>query len=409
MKITVIGSTQVGHVMPKETAVDFSGMAAGICYLPQTMAELLSEPLEKTAKRAQNNIRLGHHSVFGHATYNLVLEDVPKIVAMLLNNEKAYTTSEKSARYTRMQCTPEEQVLYDKWLELFVERIQQIYPELTDRHTLKLAQENARYLISVFTPATVMEYTVSFGQLNYILSWAREFIAAEPPTDEKVSVYKNFPCSSELVWVQTAAGPFYQQLRGALQEFLAAMPDLTVEGLNTGAKHRGFSLIAKPRWRREEFGENYCTTYWASLAQLAQAQRHRTLSYEMMVPDASNFRFYVPPIIEGTDLGDEWLRDIGSLAKNYPQGMQVIVNERGTLENFVLKCTERLCGAAQLEIARQTRQTLDNYQQQLYARGLIDEYALLEPYLRGPRCTFPDWSCEAPCAFGPQEALTRSI
>lgn len=31
------------------------------------------------------------------------------------------------------------------------------------------------------------------------------------------------------------------------------------------------------------------------------------------------------------------------------------VNERGTIENFVLKCTERLCGSAQLEIMEQTQ------------------------------------------------------
>ena len=31
-----------------------------------------------------------------------------------------------------------------------------------------ISSDNARYLISVFTPATVMEYTVNFGQLNYI-------------------------------------------------------------------------------------------------------------------------------------------------------------------------------------------------------------------------------------------------
>ena len=41
--------------------------------------------------------------------------------------------------------------------------------------------------------------------------------------------------------------------------------------------------------------------------------------------------------------------------------MLVKVNERGTWENFVLKCTERLCGAAQLEIMDQTKLILDKY------------------------------------------------
>ena len=85
------------------------------------------------------------------------------------------------------------------------------------------------------------------------------------------------------------------------------------------------------------------------------------------------------------------------------------------------KVAQELLGHSSIQVTRDiythirksrmesTAETLNNYQQQLYARGLIDEYALLEPYLHGPRCTFPDWSCEAPCAFGPQEALTRSI
>jgi hypothetical protein len=41
--------------------------------------------------------------------------------------------------------------------------------------------------------------------------------------------------------------------------------------------------------------------------------------------------------------------------------MLVKVNERGTVENFVLKCTERLCGAAQLEIMEQTVETMNKY------------------------------------------------
>ena len=101
MKIQVIASTKVGYVLPKEEAVDFSGKSAGICYLPDSLETLFSEPEEKTQRRAKGNIESGHHSVFGHPTYNLSLEGIPKILAMILNNEKMYNTSEKSARYTK--------------------------------------------------------------------------------------------------------------------------------------------------------------------------------------------------------------------------------------------------------------------------------------------------------------------
>ena len=71
MKIRVIASTKVGYCMPKEEAILFSGKAAGICYLPDTVDKLFSEAEEKTKRRANSNIALGHHSVFGHATYIL--------------------------------------------------------------------------------------------------------------------------------------------------------------------------------------------------------------------------------------------------------------------------------------------------------------------------------------------------
>ncbi len=145
---------------------------------------------------------------------------------------------------------------------------------------------------------------------------------------------------------------FSTKLKKAMKEFLEALPDLKVEKLNPRIKGTKLSLFAK-RDRAEEFGENYSTTYLASFAQLAQAQRHRTLAYEIDIAKKARILFSIR-IIRGTELEKEWLKDISSLEEYYPQGMLVKVNERGTVENFILKCTERLCGAAQLEIMEQT-------------------------------------------------------
>ena len=381
MKIQVIASTKVGYSLPKEDAINFSGKSAGICYLPDTLETLFSESLEKTLKRANGNIASGHHSVFGHPTYNLTLEGIPKILAMILNNEQMYNTSEKSARYTHMEPSPEEKELYEKWIEIYYNRIKEVYPNFPDKRIYKLAQENARYLISVFTPATVMEYTVNFCQLNYIINWAREYIESDK-NDE-----------------------FSLKLKEVFKEFLEAMPDLEVEGLDSKVKGRKFSLFAT-RDREEEFGENYCTTYYGSFAELAQAQRHRTLSYEMSIPSKPSF--FVPPIIEEVEsLKEEWLKDISSLSKYFPQGMLIKINERGTIEKFILKCMERLCGAAQLEIMRQTRYTLESYLEAVEDRPTLYEYLL--PYSAGARCTFPGFKCTAPCIFGGKDALTRII
>ena len=90
MKIKVIASTKVGYFLPKEEAKNFSGKSAGICYLPDDIDTLFLEPEEKTDRRVNGNIASGHHSAFGHPTYNLCLEGIPKILVMILNNEKVY-------------------------------------------------------------------------------------------------------------------------------------------------------------------------------------------------------------------------------------------------------------------------------------------------------------------------------
>ena len=380
MNIRVLASTKIGYTLPKEEAVDFSGKSAGICYLPDTIDTLFSEPQEKTLRRANGNIVSGHHSVFGHPTYNLVLEGIPKILAMILNNEKMYNTSEKSARYTHMEPSEEEKELYEKWIEIYKEQIKEKYPDFDDKRVLKLAQENARYLISVFTPATIMEYTVNLGQLNYIINWSKDFINNDLKDN------------------------FSLKLKEVLKEFLKALPDLEVEGLDSHLKDRSFSLFAK-RERKEEFGENYSTNYMASFAELAQAQRHRTLDYEMIIPDKKEY--FVPPIIRGTDLEEKWLSDISSLEEFYPQGMLLKINERGTIENFVLKCMERLCGAAQLEIMLQTKDIMNKYLEAVKDNSELYNYLL--PYTKGARCTFPGWTCNSPCIFGPKNAMTRTI
>jgi len=381
MQIKVLASTKVGYTMPKEEAINFSGKSAGICYMPDSMDTLFSEPTEKTEKRAKGTLASGHHSVFGHVTYNLSLEGIPKILAMILNNEKMYNTSEKSARYTKMEPSEKEEKLYEKWIDIYQKEILKEYPNIDEKKVKKLAMENARYLISVFTPATIMEYTVNFGQLNYIAHWFENFIRDAEDT------------------------AFNAKLKKVFKEFNEKISDLLVPKLNSDVKGRTLSLFAK-RKRGEEFGENYCVNYQGTFAELAQAQRHRTLSYEITIPD--EHRYFVPPIIKETALEEEWLKDISSLDDEFPQGLLLDINERGTVENFVMKCQERLCGAAQLEIALQTKEILDRYMENTKdSKKEIYEY--LVPYSKGARCTFPGFRCTLPCVWGAKKGIDRKI
>ncbi len=394
MKVQVIGSTNPGFVLDKMEAMKLSGRAAGICYMPDSFDTIQKEPEEKTLKRAKGTLSSGHHSVYDHVQYNLLLVDIPKFLAMILNNEGIYTTSEKSARYTKMKPTEKELVLYNKWYDILKNEISGAYQERflayykdmvkADKAMGKLAGENARYMISVFTNTTMM-YTVSLRQLNYILTFFEDYMEGEEET------------------------PFTQRVKEAMKAFIEAVPEcMKVEGLNAREKERKIAIFDSRKNRREIFSEVYSTTYEGTFAQYAQAQRHRTLEYQMRLLDTP--KFYVPELIrEDEALSKEWLSDIESVKDLYPQGMLISIRERGTYEKFVLKCKERLCGAAQLEIALQTKKTLDKYLSEVKANGEEEIYSYLLKYAKGARCTFPGFTCKKPCMWGAKDALTRKI
>lgn len=370
MKIRILGSTKIDYIPNKEEILKLGGHAAAICYMKDELDTILNEDKDKTLKRIKNTLSSGHHSVYGHFYLNIYFENIPKILAMILNNEKTFNTSEKSARYTKMNIVGKEKELYDKWVKIFFEVIKLKYPNLKNNFVEKLSMENARYLISVFSPVTSMLYTVDYRQLNYLIYWCEKFIKNHIDTD------------------------FYIKVKNMLKEFVSLFDIYVETNLNTINKNRRLSLFAT-RDRKEEWGENYSTNYWSSFSQLAQAQRHRTISYEMQFFEQS--KFYIPKIIRNTVFEEVWLKDISSI--EYPQGKLVRVNERGSYENFIGKCEERLCGRAQLEIMEQTRKTLEKY-----LKGVEDYnyavYHILKKYnTNGPRCTF-GWKCIEPCVFG---------
>ena len=383
MKVSILASTNPGYKLTKDEALKFGGKSAGICYMPDDIEALFSEPEEKTIRRANMTLNSGHHSVFDHTSYNLALEGIPKILAMILNNEGMYTTSEKSARYTKMQPSEQEKNVYEKWIEIYKKEISKVYPQIDEKKVKKLAQENARYLISIFTPATTMEYTVSLRQLNYIAHWFEDYIKNEDDNE------------------------FNKKLKSYMKKFLDCISDLIIPELNSDAKMRKISLFDERKSRKEEFGENYCTTYEGTFAEFAQAQRHRTLQYKIRLLD--EVKFYIPEIIKNNEkLKNMWLEDMNSLADLYPQGMLIQINERGTAENFILKCKERVCGCAQLEIMKQTYEILNKYIENTKETN-EEIYNYLLPYAKGARCTYPGFKCTNVCMWGAKNALTRKI
>lgn len=377
----------------KDEAIKLSGKIAGVCYDKEGFSHLENEPEEKTLRRVNMTLNNGHHSVYDHISISLNLQNIPKILAMVLNNESQYTTSEKSARYTEIErkddsiITEDEARLYNKWICLFRAKIKEKYGNIySDSKIQKLAQENARYLVTVFMP-TQMIYTTSLRQINYLASWLQDYI-------------NSLDMNSE----------FNKKLALSINQLLENLDGLNIldDRLMKNAKHRKLSLFGKNLDDREEyFGSVYSTLYDGSFSSLAQAQRHRTLDYQMEMND--NKKYFVPPIIEDDPmLVAEWLEDINSVGYVNPQGELVKISELGTYDNFILKCKERLCSAAQLEIMLQTRDTLLKYQKALEEskNPLADD---IKQYTYGARCTFPDFECSCNCKFNEGKRLIRKI
>ena len=203
-----------------------------------------------------------------------------------------------------------------------------------------LAQENARYLISVFTP-TVMAYTTSNRQLSYIVDWC----------DKLPKQLKE----------QGLIGDFYDKLCEKLEEFKQELLKVTGGQVIEDNKNRGFNLFTPENDNVNEiFDDVYKLHYKATFAELAQAQRHRTITYQASIRKG-DLGFYVPNCIRDTELEKEWVSDISSLAYCYPQGTLLDITERGVFENFILKCKERLCGRTQLEICNVSEQYMDKF------------------------------------------------
>ncbi len=365
-----------------EKCLMLSGKFAGVCYDLEGYNKLKDESEEKTKKRITLTKDNGHHSVYDHIYMSLNITNIPKILAMVLNNEKEYTTSEKSARYTPIKVSDDSIIskkeieLYEKWLKIFEFKIKEVYKEVfSDSKITKLAQENARYLITVFMPTTMI-YTTSLRQINYIVSWFKKYIKEHANND------------------------FSRKLSKYMQEFIDELEKLNIldDGLLKNEKNRSISLFGSNLKVKEEyFGDVYATVYEGSFAMLAQAQRHRTIDYKIEIND--NHKFFIPPILlDDNTLKNEWLKDIKSVKDVYPCGQLITIFERGTYENFILKCKERLCSCAQLEIMNQTKNTLHKYSVALEKNNnpLKDD---IKSYLKGARCTFKDFVCYNKCNF----------
>lgn len=261
--------------------------------------------------------------------------------------------------------------------------IHEKHPELYDKYAKnpmlkikKLAQENARYFISVFSKTTSMGYTVSLRQLNYLLYMMEKFIYDHD------------------------ASSFNDRLAMDLREFVSYFNEYRVEDLVPTGKNRTLSLFGDEKYQNapDVFSYVYQTSFKASFSCMAQNHRHRSEHSFIYLLD--DFEFYTPKILEDNEeLKEQWAKDMESVADMYPQGTLVKIVQTGNIDTLLLKARERVCGQAQLEIMKHTVEIMDKFKK-------ISEFGYIladETNNATAKCKFKNSTCSKACVFGAKQ------
>lgn len=425
MKITLdpkAGFITKDKKFDKKRALEVTGVKAAVCFKEGTITpEMIreTETSEQLIERGLNTILSDHTSPSEQPFVSLEIVDIPKILCMILNNEHEYMADERSLRYTLVEpseyISDKEVELYNKWLEIFIKILNDEYFDFfkrfnsrateeknikaTNSAIKKIAQENARYMVSVFIPTT-LTYTVPLAQINKICLYM-ENIINEPRSDfEKLIA----PYLKEFIQKLKDLGVLITE-----KDAYELCPSLGINPsdkiLYHNNKHIELSLFAERNKFSgidlpNEYGVNFNYNMKISFASLAQFHRHRTINYEMETPKIEDTEFYVPLLLEGKEeLTKEWLADILTVNEYYPQGKLVKVNASGSLKylvNYVGK--ERACDRAFLETQNMfTNQMLPDIYEGLVASGKTELAEILKPYVGKLRCMYPDYNCPGKC------------
>lgn len=473
MNFEVIGLTVETKGMSAEQlehAKVFSGKNAGICYMGDSYFDSKVTDPEKAAKRFHSTVNNAHHSIADHIRVEVLLENVSKMLAIILNSLQDYATSEKSGRYTIMTGNSvQERALYEKWCKIYEKCILKEEPNINDKWlqgmlkkkypgevysvkagrisskgfiqgsvlqyfddvllkssnlpSKKKAQENARYVLSIFTKSTTMGYSTSLRQWNYIYDWCQKFLSQYEEKGDKI-VYKGTDRSvtyfeKELYSEILALGAYIHlnlyvdDLRDTKDRHFQFLVGMSGQKEHEMSYYDMTGVLNGDISADDELELVYSVAYPASFVHIAQAERHRTLKYFMYFDPKEELQFFVPPIIRDTDYEFEWLRDLESVAEFVPQATLIGIVETGHICDFLLKCEERLCSRAQWEIMEQTKNTAQRF---INAAGIQGKSKAFEKYVEklmhngdvATKCQML-CGCKEGCGYTPKYALTRKF
>lgn len=421
----------------------FSGKNAGICCLKETFTGAEALSAVKCTNRFLSTAKNGHHSIADHVKVEILFESCSKMMAIVLNSLQDYCTSEKSGRFTEMTGnSPREIELYSKWKGIFRQVLLKQNPTIDDkslsgyvraksgdetvivengvcdsyselveqaRETLtlpseKMAQENARYILSIFTHSTTFGYTTSLRQWNYIHDWAEKYLAGTKDDNffdqnlrEEMTELRDFIRGN--LYVEDL-----RDTKGRCFEFLTD---------NAGVGKHPMSSIDMDVNELEVAGVAYTISYFCSYCSIAQSERHRTLKYFMSMNKLcpTEYGFFTPDFIVGSNWESEWFEDLESVKDLIPQATLIKIVETGFIGDFLLKCKERLCGAAQFETMTVVHDIADEFVRSRHVNDVVDayvsEFADSDGRLK-TKCEMCG-GCKLQCFHGAKNALSRNF
>lgn len=370
-----------------EDLLERAGRYASACYSDDGYVE----DGKSKSHIARFCIKNGHHSIFDHFNITFIMKDIPKVLCLYLNNIGSYNTTEKSGRYSNFTTDSDAGKYYEKWktkFENIIMKSDRIKESIKKDAKLvtKLAMENARYFLP-YDVETDIVYTISYRNLSYL-----------------ISIFKNNKYDEN-----------FEKIKNEFLDEICSIKELGLDEVKLDYKDgQSFyledKLINKPLDNNNdeyiiEIGYNqYNVRYQCSIACFAQLQRHRTIDYIFHINhnNSDGIRYYIPPIINNDSKFDEelteYINDMTRLIddkKIIPQGYLIDVHEYGTISAFRLKCLERLCGRAQLEICDLT----NNINKRLCELAGFDEsYPFYDSEKSLTRCK--NHKCSEPCSYG---------
>lgn len=472
--VTATREVEHGERINLEDLEIIAGKNAGISQIRDTYYNSPVSDSSRALPRFKATALSGHTSVSNHAKVEVVFDGASRLMAMIMNNLRYYDTTERSGRFTEMVGNTQDQCeLYDKWNNIFKERILEIYPDFNDeflrmqlgqggfirvsvkngelvtfpnvdgvdedylhraaecldkaRNMQSLpvntrSQENARYILSIFTKSTTFGYTTSIDQWNFIYDWCERYINQFHLLSKDDCWYRRSgDTMRKATWFECQILDDLFELRDFIRDNLY-IPELRDH------KKRCFNLLTNLFEDGEDgdmnyfdfhddvhLGMAYSVTYEASFILLSHLHRHRTLKYMAKLPSPDKMHFFVPPFIRDTPLEKEWLDDMRSVAEYYPQGTLVEVLEVGSLDDFALKATERFCGCAMWETMNNVREVamafVEQYEQRRLTaleRRMVERFYDPATKQLKTKAQMTD-GCHEGCYFGCAHAFDRIV